>query len=49
MRAVAAEYYVTKNIDLSELKFKIKMAFESIMEGSESFNPRLSGQYSCDA
>jgi DNA-binding response OmpR family regulator len=46
MRAIAADYYVTKSIDLSELKFKIKMAFESIMEGAESFNTRLPGQYS---
>ena len=44
MRAIAADYYVTKSVDLSELKFKIKMAFESIMEGSESFKPRLPGQ-----
>jgi len=46
LRAIAADYYVTKNIDLSALKFKIKMAFESILEGPESFNPQLPGQYS---
>ena len=46
MRAIAADYYVTKSIDLSELKFKIKMAFESIMEGPESFKSRLPGQHS---
>lgn len=46
MRAIAADYYVTKSVDLSELKFKIKMAFESIMKGPESFKPRLPGQYS---
>jgi DNA-binding response OmpR family regulator len=36
MRAIAADFYVTKSVDLSELKFKIKMAFESIAEGPES-------------
>lgn len=46
MRAISADYCITKNIDLSDLKFKIKMAFESIMEGPESFNSRLPKQYS---
>ena len=46
MRAIAADYYVTKNIDLSDLKFKIKLAFESIMEGSENFKSPLLEQYS---
>jgi len=36
MRAIAADYYVTKSVDLSELKFKIKMAFESILRDWES-------------
>lgn len=45
MRAISADYYVTKGIDLSDLKFKIKMAFESIMEGPENFKPRLPEQY----
>jgi DNA-binding response OmpR family regulator len=41
MRAIAADYYVTKSIDLSELKFKVKMAFDSITEGLEGDKPRL--------
>ena len=49
MRAIAADYYVTKSVDLSELKFKIKMAFESITEGPESFKPGFSGQYSFES
>jgi len=48
IKAIAADYYVTKSIDLSELKFTIKMAFESLMEGQESFKPQLSEQYSFD-
>ena len=46
MRVIAADYYVIKSIDLSELKIKIKMAFESIMEGPESFKSRLPRQHS---
>ncbi len=30
LRSIAADYYVTKSVDLSELKFMIKMALESI-------------------
>ena len=48
IKAIAADFFVIKSIDLSELKFKIKIAFESIMEGIESFNPRLPGQDSYD-
>jgi len=45
MRAIAADFYVTKNVDLSELKFKIKMAFESIAERPESVKLHFLGQY----
>ena len=41
MRAIAADYYVTKSIDLSELKFKVKMAFDSITVELESYKPQL--------
>jgi len=46
MRAIAADYYVTKRIDLSELKFKVKMAFDSITEGMESDKARVPEHYS---
>lgn len=46
IKAISADFYVTKSIDLSDLKFKIKMAFESISETPETLEPRLPGQYS---
>ncbi len=46
IKAIAADYFVTKSIDLIELKFTIKMAFESLMEGQESFKSRLPEQSS---
>ena len=45
LRAIAADYYVAKQIDLSELKFKIKIAFESINEMPESVKPDFSERY----
>ncbi len=37
MKSIAADYYVTKSMDLTELKFKIRMALEGKMQTSESW------------
>lgn len=40
LRSIAADYYVTKSADLSELKFWIKMALENCSPGLEDWQAK---------
>ena len=41
IKAIGADYYVSKSVDLSELKLTIKKAFERMMEGQERVSTRF--------
>lgn len=45
IKAIGADYYVTKSVDLSELKLTIKKVFERMMEGGDTISPRLLDQH----
>lgn len=41
LRSIAADYYVTKGADLSELKFRIKMALENRDPGLDTWHSKF--------